>query len=723
MILLLKKARVIPAIEVLFAAFILLHAAVPGEGAPLRRQHRTAPAPNSIRITGEELQRLLIGATADDPYGILSILSLKAGLTFRSTGDPGAENWFIVRNFGRDNSRLTLVLLDGRPVNLSNNFTVEFDDIPVAIIDSITVYFGPVPVRYGGFHTVVDIRTAEPRTKSGLASVAGGSQETARANLVLEHPGRISWLANLNFDRTMGQTGNSLSGVLDRWTYSNRRATMFNPYLKTDWKLFPFLELHAHAQLVELEKYYGEGLHYGRPQKRRRSMQGIFLEAVSPAKAATEFSLATYLNLEEESLNAQFPENPAYNVHWGDQERQRFGFLGSFARPLGARLWLSAGGEAHRSRGRTNDEYVFFRWISSQSHYGAFLEATAQPWRGAVLTAGGRLDGQTSIGRLRPAWQFALEQELMRGRLSAYAVVGKSNRWIPLNEVNTFLRPARLLGPPFLAAGFSEPARQLDFEQFRSFEGGWKLRFGRLEEARLALFAHRLAGPTGTSSFEVVPIRPAPGIPPGFAAALASFERNVPLVERSEGLEASLNTRIRPRLLMFANYSYYLRADAEALPGVRLYEGPLAGPQAQAALNQSIGSLVIPAAGRANIPGAYRMLGNLGLLGNLGRDTSFNLLGRWRGPTRDPIMKFGLDPGTNRIGGSVIWDLGLNRTVHRSDRSELAGFVKVVNLLDKRFETFVHYPMSGRTVYGGFVWSWSARASAAAPPTGCRHAR
>lgn len=685
-------------------------AAPPQAGTTART--RPGPPPNAIRISGEELQDLLIGATADDPYGILSILSLKAGLTFRSTGDPGAENWFIVRNFGRDNSRLTLIVLDRRPVNLSNNFTVEFDDIPVAIIDSITVYFGPVPVRYGGFHTVVEIRTAAPREKAGLASFAGGLQETVRANAVFEDSGRLSWMANLNFDRTMGQTGNTLSGVLSGWTYSNRRATMFNPYFKAGYSLTPGLQIHAHAQLIELEKYYGDGLHYGRPQKRRRSMQGFFLEAASPEGSETEFSIAGYVNLEDEMLNAQFPENPVYNVHWGDQARQRFGVLGRFSRPLGSRAALTAGGEAHRSRGRTNDDYSFFRWISHQSHYGAFLEWTLQPWNGATVTAGGRLDGQTSVGRLRPAWQVSLEQELAPKRLFLYGSAGKSNRWIPLNEVNTFLRPARVLAPPFLQAGFAEPARNLDFEQFRSFEGGLKARVRWLEEARLAFFSHKLTGPTGTSFFEVVPIRPAPGIPPGFNAALASYERNVPLVERSTGLELSASARLRPRILMFANYSYYFRADASLRPGVNPFTGPLGGPAAQAALNQSVGAVFVPAAGRANIPGAYEALGNAGWIGNLGRDNAFNVLGRWRGRTRDPIMKFGVDPQTRLIGGSVTWDLGYNRVLRRTDATELSAFLKAVNVLDKHFETFVHYPMSGRTLYSGLLISWSGSRAA-----------
>ena len=698
----------------LLISMALLHLPFPLEGqqapAATVRAKRPLP-PNAVRMDGKELQGLLIGASADDPYGILSILSLKAGITFRSTGDPGAENWFMIRNFGRDNSRLTLVVVDGRPINLSNNFTVEFDDIPVAVIDQITIYFGPVPVRYGGFHTVVEIRTVKPRSRSGLISAAGGSQETVRTNLVVEDAGRFSWLANLNFDQTAGQTGQRLTGVLSDWRYTNRTARMFNPYLKSSVDTNRGFQLNAHAQFTELEKYYGDGLHYGRPEQRRRSQQGFFLEAASSENARTDFALSGYLNLENEFLNARFPENPQYNVHWGDQQRQRFGVMGHLSHSLGDRLALTFGGEAHRSRGRTNDDYVFFRYISSQSHYGTYLEWSAAPWKNATLLAGGRLDGQTTVGSLRPAWQLSLEQELKPNRFSAYASVGKSNRWIPLNEVNTFLRPASLLGPPFLRAGFTEPARNLTLEEFRSVEGGVKYRSARIQEFRLGFFSHRLIGPTGTTSFEVVPIQPAPGIPPGFSASLASFERNVPVEQRSSGLEVSVSGQMTRDLMGFANYSCYFDSDTRARPGVSLYAGPLGGPAAQEALNASINAMVIPGVGRANIPGAYTMLGNIGVMGNVRKSTAVTLLGRWRGTTRDPIMKFGMDPQTGRIGGNVTWDVGVNQVLSRTDTAEVAAFVKAVNVFDKQFSTFVHYPMSGRTVYTGLILSWNSRSA------------
>ena len=102
--------------------------------------------------------------------------------------------------------------------------------------------------------------------------------------------------------------------------------------------------------------------------------------------------------------------------------------------------------------------------------------------------AGGRVDGQAAVARLRPAWQLSFEQQMASLPVSVFVTGGKTNRWIPLNEVNTFLRPPVLLGPPFLATGFTPPARSLDFEDFRSVETGLRFRH------RLGAAARRACG-------------------------------------------------------------------------------------------------------------------------------------------------------------------------------------------------------------------------------------
>ena len=130
--------------------FCFAPAGVCAQSSQPRPAQKLRVTPNAIVIEGEQLQRLFLGGISDDRFGIFSLLSLQTGLTFRSTGDPAAENWFLVRGFGRDNSRLTLVLLDGRPVNLASNNTVKFDDLPLPLIDRLVIYPGPVPVRYGG---------------------------------------------------------------------------------------------------------------------------------------------------------------------------------------------------------------------------------------------------------------------------------------------------------------------------------------------------------------------------------------------------------------------------------------------------------------------------------------------------------------------------------------------------------------------------------------------
>ena len=227
--------------------------------------------PNAIHITAEEMAEMMNG---NDPYGLLNYLSLQTGLTFRSTGDFGAEDWFTVRGFGRDNSRLTLVLVDGRPINLVGNHTVEFGDIPMSLIETITIYPGPVPSQFGGFQFVVDI-TTKRRSNETTASASAGSLNSYWVNANIARDGQFYFRFNLDGAWSDGQTGEQLLGVLDHFVYDDRDDRAILPGLLLGYEVNPNLDISLQADVFDVKKVFGSEPFLGERQSRER--QGLLL--------------------------------------------------------------------------------------------------------------------------------------------------------------------------------------------------------------------------------------------------------------------------------------------------------------------------------------------------------------------------------------------------------------------------------------------------------------
>lgn len=82
----------------------------------------------------------------------------------------------MVRGLGRDDSRIVLVLVDGRSIN-QRTHTVDFGDVILGSIDTITIYPGPVPARFGGYHSVIEITTRRNRDHAH-ASASVGAQSS-----------------------------------------------------------------------------------------------------------------------------------------------------------------------------------------------------------------------------------------------------------------------------------------------------------------------------------------------------------------------------------------------------------------------------------------------------------------------------------------------------------------------------------------------------------------
>ncbi|MEO0075303.1 MAG: TonB-dependent receptor plug domain-containing protein [candidate division WOR-3 bacterium] len=655
--------------------------------------------PNAIYLSREDINGILVGLVGDDPNGVASLLALKAGLTFRNTGDAGAETWFIVRNFGRDNSRMTLVLLDGRPLNLSNNHTVEFDDIPVNIIESITIYPGPVPAQYGGYQSVIEIKT-QHNEDLFFTGVNMGSQANYRFTATLGKSGRFHYLANFDFDKADGQSNQRLDGILSDFQYGNREVRTLLPTFKIGYEITNHLDVSLQGNFVDFKKMFNTEPLFGQEASRRRMMHNYALVLQPGRDSDLDYHFIAYQNREIETLNPIFPEDTTYNLHWGKQNRTMTGFRGHYRHTFwNNKIGVKAGGEGHWTQGRTDDDYIFFKYKNNQNFIGGFVEVDANLWKGSFITLGGRIDKQNEIDRTYFSPVGSISQQFFNNQLSIYASYGMQRRWIPLNEVNTFNRPASIFGPPFLQGNVLLPETNLSMELLRAFDAGvsTKLFDGKLF-AKLNYFYLSNEGQYGSPVFEIRPVNSGAPVPPGFEAA----NRNFPGYDISQGIELDIQAQPLKWLSVFANATYFIQSETRKYDNITIYEGPLGGPAAQPAINQSVGHFVLPYNGRAIIPGTYDWLANIGFIFRPDNKTIINTIARYRGITTDPIMKFGVDPQVENIPSSLIMDVSVGRDILDNNNYAIRLiasannlFASANNLFNTNYQTFVHYPMQG----------------------------
>lgn len=656
--------------------------------------------PNAIHLDRDEIMDLTLG---DDLNGIASLLALKTGITFRNTGDPGAETWFIVRNYGRDNSRMTLILVDGRPLNLATNHTLEFDDIPISIIESITIYPGPVPVEYGGYQSVVEINTIQNKDFA-YASASMGNYGSYRTSAGLGKTGRLHYMANFDLDMGLGQSNQKLSGLMEDFRYSNREYRTVLPSLKLGYEIHEDVDITLQANFVDFKKMFATDTLFGQEASRVRNMQN-YSATIQPGRNSNmDYRIVAYTNIEEETLNALMPEDPTYDMKWGKQNRRIMGARAHYAHSVNDWLKLRTGGEFHFSEGKIdNEEYLYFKYIDEQNYYGAFLQAELTAWEGGYLNLGARIDGQKDIDDIYISPVFGAYQNLLDQTLQIYATYGVSSRWIPLNEVNTFVRPGRILGPPFLQGNVVMPQPELAMERMTSIDVGTRISLldGKIN-TRINYFYMSNEGQTLVPSIIIAPtIEDAP-VPPGFNSAFVMFDQNFPGYDVSQGIEFEVSAKPMDNLRIFVNATYFLESETRVYDDVDIYEGPMGGPDAQEIMYNSIGHQFLAYHGKAIIPGAYDLLANAGITYNPTSRSAINLLARYRGVTEDPIMKFGIDPQVENIPSSLIFDIALGYDVHSTETYNIRAFMSVNNILDTDYQTFVHYPMPGRYISGGF---------------------
>lgn len=677
---------------------------------PADSAHRVDPFagahhPGSIHLDADRLAVL----AAEDPFGLLALLSHQSGLTFRSTGDFGAEDWFLVRGFGRDNSRMTLILVDGVPANLSNNHTVEFDDIPLGEIRSLTLYPGPVPARFGGYQSVIEIETYRNRDLFRLHTQYG-ALSTVEAGLRAGRAGTVFGEVGFDLTATDGQSGEALEGILSDWVNEDRRFRSVRPSALLGYAPRETLEVTLRVNALHDLKHFAEGLLFGEDPARERRQLGTSVRVQSGAPGRGERTFVLHHREERETLNPVFPENPAYQVHWGDQRRSVMGARGRVEQPISSLLALSAGFEVQASRGRTTDPTVYFRYVDRQRFGGLYGEVALLPTSGTRILAGVRADRQEAVSGWALGPSVAVEQRIGQTGISLHGAWGRTHRWIPLNEVNTSQRPPRVLGPPFLAGAVAVASEPLAMEAFQGVDAGVRYRpmgtASRLAPSvRLHYFRLENRGTFGAPAFQIHPVEEGPSVPAGFEAALVALDRNFPGRDRSQGLEAEIETRLeRPgggRVDLVINATRFLLLETVADPGITLYTGPLGGPAAQEALNASVGAWVLPYAGNAVIPGGMGWLANAGATFETRGRHLFQASWQLRGETTGPLMKFGTDPQVETIPASQTLSIGAASTLPLGADWEARLSLRVFNLFETRYQTFVHYPMPGRFIQAG----------------------
>lgn len=433
--------------------------------------------PNAIHLTADDIPEIF----QNDPFGLERLLGFQPGISFHSTGDYGAEDWIMVRGFGRDDSRIILVLVDGRPIN-QRTHTVDFGDVILGSIESLTIYPGPVPARFGGYHAVIDITTRR-NTDHAHASATIGAQSTYGMTAGIGRT-RDSWYWGAEFElRTTDAQSNETfsyqlravppgppSGAgcarlpfppvcaptpIDTITFSERPERVFLAQTHVGFLLGNQAEVTLRANHLHTRKSLGSerwipttyapaslSPENQRPQvdARNRDYTSVSASLQPTANATADYLLSAWFIFEEEELGTFGKQ-----YYLGRQERSRYGTRGHYRVALGDTLGLTAGGELNRVSGKVlNANEVSFPWafydlVDSQTFYGAFLDLDAQPWWGAELTAGLRLDGQQdarSRNEVMPI--ISLQQSLLNDTAQAYAVYGESRRWIPPSELEKF---------------------------------------------------------------------------------------------------------------------------------------------------------------------------------------------------------------------------------------------------------------------------------------------
>jgi outer membrane cobalamin receptor len=673
--------------------------------AAVSAEEFVASGPGKRYLGPEFLKRY---AAEYDPYGLASLLATQPGVALQGAGDPGGEDWVTFRGNPRDSSRMTLILLDGVPLNGAANGTLEFNTIPVSLLHDITIYYGTLPVRYGGYTSVVELRSKSAADRTEIVGYAG-THDTAGAGVTTSRRGD-DW--GFTFDLRAHETDG-----LEGQEYEHRvvdQSDPFNPeviattqaYGSRDyWQVVPTLTgemtfndsvtlgLLGHALFTS--KDYADGnsqLEPDRPANREREFYNLGLSLSPAAGSGQDFALDVFYKLEDHEQLALDDEF----VNYGEQRKQQFGVRGHYGFTLTEALTLTLGGDYNDFEGKLKNDTAWDPVTGQIIHYDKSNDFDS-PYFGqqdslynmaayadmdyafkdvAQLNLGVRYDDVEDT-HSETSWQLAGQYKILED-LRFLVSLGKTHRYPVLNEFNNALRDPTILGPPL--PGIVDPedvaAQNGKLEMEKQTGGEIGLAWTGLDGALLAeviVFDYELEGEIFVDVRQV-PNNLDPDSPlydilgPQINVLLRN---NRPTKDDSTGVEIALDYNTD-------NIGLYLNGTWNKLE--RHYSDG----------RESHNQPFMPPEYYANAGGYYR-------IGKSKIDLEFE----YRGETDDSLQERGALPDV-KIGSSFLTHLGYRYQV----TGKLELFARAYNLFDEHYETFYGLPMVERHITGGFRYNF-----------------
>ena len=466
---------------------------------------------NTEVISRQELERGLYGY---DLFDVLAALNRRAGITVKSSSDVGAEDWVLIRGLPRDSSRNVLVLIDGMPLNDAAIEANEFEHLPpIELIERIVVYKPPVPARFGGYHSVIEVRTRRSvKERSTEAGAAYGSRQTVMGSVASRGgSGKLAWLGSLDYLSTDNLSGVQRTPPRENQTYGDRSYRRIKPAAQL---IYAGARggLALYGQYIESRKFFSDTIFRGSKEGRDRTLAAFNLSGWMRPTHRSELAWNLFRSNERYQLNLRM--HPSFR----DQERYKQGGRFSWTWQASSRQRWSFGGEITEryATERLGSPLPLTR-IRSQ---GLFAEYSAILGHGLTIDLGWRRD---ALSRAAPRWNYTAGVRWRPAEpIEVYALRGRATRWPALSLV-----------------GYWYPGEAVTGESLTATEVGGSWRMAQAARLRLSAFDLRLRN-------EARFVRDATG--------LSGF-RPQPDGVLSRGIEATMELSLTPRWSAFANYT------------------------------------------------------------------------------------------------------------------------------------------------------------------------